>query len=171
MTSHLTNMARYNQWVSQRLFDKVQLLPYEEIAKDRGAFFGPILGALNHILVDDIFWLHRFSSSKLCKYTLALMREIAMPTSLRDVLFDDIQSLRSKREAKDTLILDFSAIWTDEILVASVRYRNKAGEKHRQPLGTLLQHLFNHQPHHRGQVMTLLFQASIGTEATDLIEC
>jgi len=32
MTSYLTNMARYNQWVNRRLFDKVQLLPDEDIA-------------------------------------------------------------------------------------------------------------------------------------------
>jgi len=44
-----------------------------------------------------------------------------------------------------------------------------AGEKHEQPLGALLQHLFNHQTHHRGQVTTLLFQAGIDPEATDLL--
>jgi len=44
-----------------------------------------------------------------------------------------------------------------------------AGEKHQQPLDALLQHLFNHQTHHRGQVTTLLFQADIDPEATDFI--
>jgi len=42
-----------------------------------------------------------------------------------------------------------------------------AGEKHQQPLGALLQHLFNHQTHHRGQVTTMLFQAGVDPEATD----
>jgi uncharacterized damage-inducible protein DinB len=63
MTSYLTRMARYNQWMNQRLFDKVQLLSAAEIAKNRGAFFGSILGTLNRILVGDMFWLRRFSSS------------------------------------------------------------------------------------------------------------
>jgi len=169
MTSYLTNMARYNQWVNQRLYDKVQLLPAAEIAKDRGAFFGSILGTLNHILVGDMFWLRRFSSSKLCKDALAPIREMTMPTSLRDVLFDDIQYLRGKREKMDALILDFSDTWNDDMLASPIRYRNIAGEKHQQPLGALLQHLFNHQTHHRGQVTTLLFQAGIDPESTDLI--
>jgi len=169
MPSYLTRMARYNQWVNRRLYDKVQLLPATEIAKDRGAFFGSILGTLNHILVGDMFWLRRFSSSKLCRDALAPMREMAMPTSLRDVLFDDIQILRVKREEMDALILDFSETWNDEILASPIRYRSMAGEKYAQPLGTLLQHLFNHQTHHRGQVTTLLFQAGIDPEATDLI--
>jgi len=169
MTSYLTNMARYNQWVNQRLYDKVQLLPAAEIAKDRGAFFGSILGTLNHILVGDMFWLRRFSSSKLCKDALAPVREMTMPTSLRDVLFDDIQSLRVKREKMDALILDFSDTWNDDMLASPIRYRNMAGEKHQQQLGALLQHLFNHQTHHRGQTTTLLFLAGVDPEATDLI--
>ncbi len=169
MTSYLTRMARYNQWVNRRLYDKVQLLPAAEIAKDRGAFFGSILGTLNHVLVGDMFWLRRFSSSKLCKDALAPIRDMTMPTSLRDILFDDIQILRTKREAMDALILDFSDTWNDEILASSIRYRNMAGEKHQQPLGALLQHLFNHQTHHRGQVTTLLFQAGIDPEATDFL--
>jgi len=169
MTSYLTNMARYNQWVNRRLYDKVQLLSAAEITKDRGAFFGSILGTLNHILVGDMFWLRRFSSSKLCKQVLAPIRDMPMPTSLRDVLFDDTQTLQTKREEMDALILDFSQTWNDAMLASPIRYRNMAGEKHQQPLGALLQHLFNHQTHHRGQITTLLFQAGIDPEATDLI--
>jgi len=169
MTNYLTRMARYNQWMNRRLYDKVQLLPADEIAKDRGDFFGSILGTLNHILVADLFWLRRFSSSQQCKDALAPMREMTMPSSLRDVLFNDIQILRSKREEMDALILNFSATWNEEMLASPIRYRNMAGEKHQQPLGALLQHLFNHQTHHRGQVTTLLFQGGIDPEATDLL--
>jgi len=166
---YLQRMARYNQWVNRGLYDKVQLLSAGDIAKDRGAFFGSIFGTLNHILVADMFWLRRFSSSKACKDVLAPMRDMTMPSGLRDVLFNDIQTLRARREEMDGLILDFSETWDDEMLASSIRYRNMAGEKHEQPLGALLQHLFNHQTHHRGQVTTLLFQAGIDPEATDLL--
>jgi len=169
MISYLQRMARYNQWVNRRLYDKVQLLPTADIAKDRGAFFGSIFGTLNHILVADMFWLRRFSSSKLCAEALAPMRDMQMPTGLRDVLFNDIQTLRARREEIDGLILDFSDTWDDEMLASSIRYRNMAGEKHEQPLGALLQHLFNHQTHHRGQVTTLFFQAGVDPGATDLL--
>jgi len=169
VTNYLTRMARYNQWVNRQLYDKVQQLPAEEIAKDRGAFFGSILGTLNHILVADLFWLRRFSSSKVSRDALAPVRDMTMPTSLRDILFDDIQALRSKREEMDALILDFSQTWDEEMLATPIRYRIMAGEKHQQPLGALLQHFFNHQTHHRGQVTTLLFQAGIDPAATDLL--
>jgi len=169
MIDYLTRMAHYNQWVNLRLYDKVQQLPSDEITRDRGAFFGSILGTLNHILVADMFWLRRFSSSRQCREALTLMREMPMPTGLRDILFDDIQELKTKREAMDALILDFSRTWNEDMLASPIRYRNMAGEKHQQPLGALLQHFFNHQTHHRGQVTTLLFQAGIDPEATDLI--
>jgi len=169
MMEYLQRMARYNQWVNRRLYDKVQLLSAGDIAKDRGVFFGSILGTLNHILVADMFWLRHFSSSKVCAEALASMRDMQMPTGLRDVLFNDIQTLRAKREEMDGLILDFSDTWDNETLASSIRYRNMAGEKHEQPLGALLQHLFNHQTHHRGQVTTLLFQAGVDPEATDML--
>lgn len=169
MIEYLQRMARYNQWVNRKLYEKVQLLAAEEIAKDRGAFFKSILGTLNHILVADMFWLRRFSGSKACAASLAPIREMVMPTDLHDFLYDDIQVLASKREELDQLILSFSETWDDEMLGTTIRYRNMAGEKHEQPLGALLQHLFNHQTHHRGQVTTLLFQAGIDPEATDLL--
>ena len=169
MTEYLQRMARYNQWMNRKLYKKVQLLPTDEIAKDRGAFFDSILGTLNHILVADMFWLRRFAGCKDCAEALASVREMTMPTDLRDFLYDDIQVLASKREELDQLILSFSETWSSEMLTSPIRYRNMAGEKHEQPLGPLLQHLFNHQTHHRGQVTTMLSQAGIDPEATDLL--
>jgi len=55
------------------------------------------------------------------------------------------------------------------MLQSDIRYRNMKGIKYQKPLGELLQHVFNHQTHHRGQVTTLLFQAGIDPEATDLL--
>lgn len=162
-------MARYNQWMNQKLYTKVGLLSAEEIAKDRGAFFGSILGTLNHIYVGDLFWFRRFASSKTHKQALESLQAMPTPTGLRDVLFNDIESLLTARETMDQLILSFSDTWNESNLKESIRYRNIKGEKHEQPLDTLLQHVFNHQTHHRGQVTTLLFQAGIDPEATDIL--
>ncbi len=169
MTEYLKRMARYNQWMNKRLYNKVQLLSSEEIAKDRGAFFSSMLGTLNHLLVADMFWLRRFSGSKVCKDVLAPIREMVMPTALHDMLYDDIKVLESKRKELDQLILSFAETWDEAMLVEPIRYRNMAREKYERKLGALLQHLFNHQTHHRGQVTTLLFQAGIDPEATDLL--
>ncbi len=169
MFEYLQRMARYNQWMNQKLYAKVQLLSAADIAKDRGAFFSSILGTLNHILVADMFWLRRFSGAKVCKQALAPMRELTMPSSLSDILYEDMQALTAARQNMDTLILAFSQTWTEQTLKENIAYRNLKGEKQQQPLGALLQHVFNHQTHHRGQITTLLFQAGIDPEATDLL--
>jgi len=169
MTQYLRRMARYNQWMNGKLYARARELPGTEIAKDRGAFFGSILGTLNHIMVADLFWLRRFAVSKSCSDVLAPLTGMPVPTGLRDLLFDDIDAMTAQREELDALILDFADTWTDALLGEDIRYRNVAGEKHARPLGPLLQHFFNHQTHHRGQATTLLFQAGIDPGVTDLL--
>jgi len=169
MTEYLQRMASYNQWMNERLFAKAGELPAAELAKDRGAFFGSILGTLNHIMVGDLFWLRRFASNKACRETLAGLSEFPTPTTLSDILFDDFAEFTAKRKQLDALIRTFSDTFSEELLAENIRYRNFAGEKHHRPLEAPLQHFFNHQTHHRGQVTTLLSQAGIDPGPTDLM--
>ena len=162
-------MARYNQWMNQKLYAKVAELSDEEIAKDRGAFFPSILHTLNHLLVGDLLWFHRFAMSKACKEHLTAMKDQPKPRSLDELMFADFKTLRAQRESMDALVLEFSNTWDETMLNSDIRYRSMDGGKHQRPLSELLQHVFNHQTHHRGQVTTLLFQAGIDPEATDLL--
>ena len=166
---YLQRMARYNQWMNHKLYEKVILLSDDDIAKDRGAFFSSILGTLNHILVGDMVWFRRFAASKACKEHLTAMKDMPRPTRLDELLFTDMSALKEQREIMDALILDFSHCWDETMLQSDIRYRDMKGNKHQRPLGELLQHVFNHQTHHRGQVTTLLFQAGIDPEVTDLL--
>ena len=45
-----------------------------------------------------------------------------------------------------------------------------AGKTFNQPFSSLLNHLFLHQVHHRGQVTVLLSQSGVDFGDTDLIE-
>ena len=45
----------------------------------------------------------------------------------------------------------------------------KLDEQRRKLLGEVLQHIFNHQTHHRGQASTLFSQMGIDIGATDLL--
>jgi len=169
MTEYLQRMAHYNQWMNRKLYEKVQLLSADEVAKDRGAFFVSILGTLNHLLVGDLLWFQRFAARKPNEQSLAALQTMPKPRSLKDTLFENIDDLQAARETMDALIIAFSETWDEGILKEPIQYRNTNREKQRQPLGALLQHVFNHQTHHRGQVTTLLFQAGIDPEVTDLL--
>ncbi|MEC8081230.1 MAG: DinB family protein, partial [Pseudomonadota bacterium] len=60
--AHFELLATYNQWMNNKVYEAALRLENTELTKDRGAFFGSILGTLNHIYVGDIIWLKRFSS-------------------------------------------------------------------------------------------------------------
>ena len=169
MIESLLRMARYNQWMNQKLYSKTQLLSAEAIAEDRGAFFSSILGTLNHIYVADLFWLRRFTVLASCNQALSGITKLDKPKNLRDILYTDINKYVEKREKLDALILSFINSLDEKILKETIKYRNMKGEQHERELGALLQHLFNHQTHHRGQVTTLLFQAGIDPEVTDML--
>ena len=53
MIDHLRTMARYNKWANGRLSAAVMALSEEDYLAERGAFFGSIHGALNHLLLVD----------------------------------------------------------------------------------------------------------------------
>ena len=59
---HIGLLARYNQWMNDKLYRTAAQLSADQLAQDRAAFFGSILGTLNHLLVGDIMWLQRLAT-------------------------------------------------------------------------------------------------------------
>lgn len=164
-------MAAYNRWINEKLYASVATLNKEEIARDRGAFFGSILGTLNHILVADTIWLQRFAEHPQGFTSLAAIRNVRKPNSLAEIRYADIAALAAARASMDQMILAFSHELTDDILGSALAYANTKGEHFHRQLGHLVQHFFNHQTHHRGQVSVLLNQIGIDIGVTDLLPC
>ncbi len=54
--AYAKEMARYNAWQNRQLSNVVQTLDEASLTQDRGAFFGSILGTLNHLLWCDQLW-------------------------------------------------------------------------------------------------------------------
>lgn len=162
-------MAQYNRWMNDRIFEAAGRLDDATLAADRGAFFGSILGTLNHIAVADTIWLHRFARHPASFPALGALAGFAHPASLRQTLAPDLAGLRVYRREVDDLIQRWVAEIRPEHLAVDLAYGNMAGIASRRNFGGLLQHFFNHQTHHRGQVSTLLFQAGVDIGVTDLL--
>lgn len=162
-------MAEYNRWMNERMFDAAGKLDDSELAADKGAFFGSILGTLNHIAVADTIWLHRFAQHPAPFPALVALAAFPRPSSLRQALADDLPTLRSYRRRLDDVVVRWVGELTAEQLSSDLSYANMAGAVSRKNLGALLQHFFNHQTHHRGQVSTLLFQSGVDVGVTDLL--
>lgn len=162
-------MADYNQWMNQNIYHAATKLNEQELHLNRGAFFGSILGTLNHIVVGDTFWLKRFAEHPAHFVSLEPIRKLNQPKGLDTVVYDDLAQLTQHRTMMDNAITAFTQELTDEILESTLSYNNSKGLAFNKKLGELIQHFFNHQTHHRGQVSTLFSQAGIDIGVTDLL--
>ena len=161
-------LARYNGWMNGRLYDAAAELPAEALAQNRGAFFGSILGTLEHLVVADTLWLKRFAAHPRGA-ALAPVVDLPMPASLDAIQFGALGPLRERRELLDRAIATFVADLDEAGLELPLAYRNSKGLSFEKSFGLLLTHFFNHQTHHRGQATTLFSQAGVDVGVTDLL--
>lgn len=162
-------MADYNQHMNKRIYAVASQLSLAELSADRGAFFCSIIGTLNHILVGDIIWLQRFSTMSLHLKSLEYVCSIEKPKSLDAILLNDFAQLSDCRLKVDGHIQTFVSELTDVLIAAPLTYHDVKGDLYTKNFGLLIQHLFNHQTHHRGQVSTLFSQLDIDIGVTDLL--
>ncbi len=148
-------LGAYNAWANLRLYEAAAALPDAEYRADRGAFFKSVHGTLNHLLVADKIWMHRFTGDG------------EAPTRLDAILFEDPAELRREREREDARIVHYAGGLSEAALEARIRYRTITNPTDvEQPLAPALLHMFNHQTHHRGQVHALL--TGLGRSAPSL---
>lgn len=170
MTPQLPHlMAEYNCYMNAQIYDAAAKLSLEELQADKGAFFGSIFGTLNHICAADTIWLNRFAQVSTVFPALDGLAAYPNPTSLRQAIAPDFAGLRNYRVAIDTMIGAWAHELTPERLASSLTYTDMAGTRSTKVLGALVQHFFNHQTHHRGQVTTLLSQYGVDVGVTDLL--
>lgn len=167
--SHIALMADYNQWMNNKLYAAARTLPAEALAAERQAFFGSIIGTLNHLVVADTIWLQRFAAHPARHSALEPIVQLPAPAALDALLFADFEALSNLRQLLDETIKQWAAQLTEEDLLAVLYYRNMKGVTAAKRFSSLVMHFFNHQTHHRGQVSTLLFQTGVDIGVTDLL--
>ena len=167
--SHIVLLASYNEWMNAKLYNAAGKLPSHELSGDRKAFFGSLIGTLNHIAVADTIWLKRFATHPSNHSALDSVRKLRAPLALNEMLFPDLQELFSYRKMLDEIIKHWVTALTDEDLAHVLRYGNTKGVPAKKSFYSLVMHFFNHQTHHRGQATTLLFQAGVDVGVTDLL--
>jgi uncharacterized damage-inducible protein DinB len=169
MLEHLRLLSRYNQWMNEKLYSTAAQLPADELARDCGAFFGSLLGTLNHIMVADIIWLQRFSEHPEHHPALDRLRAMPKPHALAQPLLDDFSALSEERRRLDDTIITWCEQLSASDLSHKLAYHNMKGVASVKNYGSLMLHFFNHQTHHRGQATTLLAQQGLDIGVTDLL--
>ncbi len=169
LKQHVYQMADYNQWMNQKVYEVVGTLSPEKLHEDQGAFFGSVFATLNHICVGDTLWLKRFAPALQSYQAYQPVADLPMPQALDTFIENNFIALKDRRVLLDEALLEIAALLTDEQLLQPISYQNSKGITANKTLFNLLMHLFNHQTHHRGQVTTLLSQSGIDVGITDLV--
>ncbi len=162
-------MAEYNQWMNAKVYEAASTLSSDAINAYTGAFFGSILGTLNHIVVGDTIWLKRFASHPTHYAELETVRNLPRPVALDQILFADFEQLAAHRRMLDDVIVRWAATIEEPHLELILHYASTKGVVSDKRFFSLVMHFFNHQTHHRGQVTTLLSQAGADVGTTDLL--
>jgi uncharacterized damage-inducible protein DinB len=168
-TGYVRKMAEYNAWMNAKVYEAAGKLSPAELVQDRGAFFGSILGTLNHLVVADTIWLKRFAAHPARFAALEPVLALPLPERLDTILFTDLAAMTVHRVWLDGVITAFADAMTETGLASTLHYTNTKGTPFARPLSGVLMHFFNHQTHHRGQVSTLLTQAGVDIGVTDLL--
>jgi uncharacterized damage-inducible protein DinB len=151
-------MNRYSRWMNERQYDQCASLTDAARREDRGAPFHSIHGTLNHLLLADRMWLGRFTGN------------LFPAKSLDQELYSDFEELRAARASTDAEIKAWVASLTEERLAADFTFTMMTlPQTLTLPLWFTVQHFFNHQTHHRGQLTALLEQAGVDVGVTDLL--
>jgi uncharacterized damage-inducible protein DinB len=158
MLAHFRMFAGYNTWANALVYAQAAKLSDADYRADRGAFFKSVHGTLNHLLVADRIWTHRFTGEG--ETTLQL-------DAILHEAFDDLRAARGKEDARIEAFIDGL---DEDRLARTFSYRaiSKPAQV-TQTLNAALAHFFNHQTHHRGQVHCLLTMLTGEGPCLDLV--
>ena len=162
-------MAQYNSSMNEKLYAAAARLTPAQLAQDRGAFFGSVIGTLNHIVAADTIWLQRFATHPAAFPALRSVAAMPAPAGLSAIFSPDLATLANQRSKLDAIIGAWVAEMSDDDLQHVLAYRDTKGVPANKRMAALVLHFFNHQTHHRGQASTLLSQAGMDIGVTDLL--
>jgi uncharacterized damage-inducible protein DinB len=148
-------MAAWHAWAFDQLYAVVDRLDDDQYRREAGLFFKSVHGTLNHMLLVEHVWRGR------------LVGERFEAKSLADEVEPDRARLRLR-------LRDHAAIWVatldaleDERLAGDLAYRSLKGDAYTIPRASLVQTVFAHGAHHRGQISTVLTQWGLEAPVMD----
>jgi uncharacterized damage-inducible protein DinB len=152
-------MARYGAWQNHCHATAMATLDEAELWRDRGAFFGSILGTANHLILGDRLWLHRLAGDPVPQFAGRAGTET----------YPDFATWRAERQRTDARLIDWADGLVDADLSGDLVWHSiMMGRDMTTPRVISAMHLFNHGTHHRGQIHAMLTAAGVPTEDTDI---
>ena len=166
LARHFFAEAHNNAWANHRLLNACCLLTQEEFAATRTSFFPSIKATLNHILTVDWYYIEVLERS------LAGLAPADNPRRHFEVAepFETCADLSREQRAADARLIALCKSLTDERMGIPVLLPRRDGVV-RDTLERILQHLFQHDIHHRGQVHAMLAGTRVKPPQLDDFYC
>jgi uncharacterized damage-inducible protein DinB len=148
-------LAYNNALANVRLYQACAALKPGEFEAQRVSFFPSIKATLNHILTVDWFYVDALEGG-----TLGLKAfDVEEP-------YDRLDELSREQADVDRRLVAFCENVTPETAVGIIDIQ-RSGRVQRERADDVLNHLFQHQTHHRGQVHAMLAGTSVAPPQLD----
>lgn len=145
LAGHFVAMARNNAWANHRLLSACEALTPEEFAATRVGFFPSLRATFNHILDVDRYYIDALEG-------LDALRRYSEPESD----FADARAMRLAQTASDRRLIAFCERQSEGTLAQDCILPRPNRQPPPSPVAAVLEHLFQHQIHHRGQAHAML---------------
>ena len=146
LAGHFVAMAGNNAWANHRLLGACKALTQEEFAAPRTGFFPSLRATLNHILWVDVYYI-----GALERDPTVLKRYDDPPPD-----FADAAALYDAQRARDRRLIAFCERQTEAGLAEGLVLPRPNRTPPPTSVASILEHLFQHQIHHRGQAHAML---------------
>ena len=151
LVAHFVTMAGNNAWSNHRLLGACKALTAEEFASPRTGFFPSLRATLNHIL-----WVDHYYIDALCRDPTVLRRYNDPPPD-----YPDAHGLYDAQRLSDRRLIDFCERQTESSLAEGLVLPRPNRTPPASSVASILEHLFQHQIHHRGQAHAMLSSTAI----------
>jgi len=139
----ITLLYKYNQWANAKILDAAVNATSEQFLAPGSFPHGGLRGTLVHTLFAEWIWRHRWEG------TSPVVR-------LKPEDFPSLESLRSRWEDEEKLLMSFVENTTDENLNKHFFYKATDGTPNERVLWQTMFHLVNHGTQHRSEAAALL---------------
>ena len=152
----ITLLYKYNQWANAKILNATSDVTSEQFLAPATFPHGGLRGTLVHTLFAEWIWRHRWEG------TSPVVR-------LKPEDFPTFETLRSRWEDEEKLLLSFVDDVTDERLNSRFFYTNTKGDPFERILWQVMVHLVNHGTQHRSESAALLTDLGHSPGDIDLV--